>query len=106
MKIKLLNNLNFKKVNLKRYPMIKILDNLPNKHSLYETVIVSASDALVDLFLKKKIKFTDIQLKLFKLIKNKEFTKYKKIYPNKLKDILELNKYVRSKINKKVYKID
>ena len=105
-KIKLLNNLNFNKVNLKRYPMIKILDNLPNKHSLYETVIVSANDALVDLFLKKKIKFTDIQLKLFKLIKNKEFTKYKKIYPNKLKDILELNKYVRSKINKKVYKID
>ena len=105
-KIKLLNNLNFNKVNLKRYPMIKILDNLPNKHSLYETVIVSANDALVDLFLKKKIKFTDIQLKLFKLIKNKEFTKYKKIYPNKLKDILELNKYVRLKIKKKVYKID
>ena len=67
---------------------------------------MSANDALVDLFLKKKIKFTDIQLKLLKLIKNKEFTKYKKIYPNKLKDILELNKYVRSKINKKVYKID
>ena len=104
-KIKLLNNLNFKKVNHNRYPMIKILDNLPDKHSLYETAIVSANDALVDLFLKKKIKFTDIQLKLFKLIKNKEFTKYKKIYPHKLKDILELNNYVRSKINKKVYKI-
>ena len=52
-KIKLLNNLNFNKVNLKRYPMIKILDNLPNKH-YYETAIVSANDALVDLFLKKK----------------------------------------------------
>tara|TARA_B100000963_G_scaffold354164_1_gene370154 strand:+ start:1842 stop:3020 length:1179 start_codon:yes stop_codon:yes gene_type:complete len=103
-KIKLLNNLNFNKVDLKRYPMIKILNYLPKNHSLYETILVSANDALVDLFLKKQIKFTDIHLKLFKFIKNKEFLKYKKIYPQKLKDILELNNYVRSKINKKVYK--
>ena len=35
--------------------MIKILNLLSNKHSLYDTIIVSANDALVDLYLKKKL---------------------------------------------------
>jgi 1-deoxy-D-xylulose-5-phosphate reductoisomerase len=103
--IKTLNNLSFKKVNSKRYPMLNLLRYLSNKNSLYETVIVSANDTLVDLFLQKKIKFIDIQKKLFKIIKLKEFLKYKNIYPNKVKDIIELNKYVRLKTIKKVYKV-
>ena len=56
--------------------MIKILNYLSNKHSLFDTVIVSANDALVDLYLKKRIKFTDIHKKLFKLIKSNQFLKY------------------------------
>ena len=84
--------------------MIKILNYLSNKHSLYETIIVSANDALVDLYLKKRIKFVDIHKNLFDLIKTNHFLKYKKIYPQKIKDILELNDYVRLKINEKVYK--
>ena len=53
--------------------MIKILNYLSNKHSLYETIIVSANDALVDLYLKKRIKFVDIHKKLFDLIKTNHF---------------------------------
>ena len=34
----------------------------------------------------------------------KEFVKYKKIYPLKIKDIIDLNDYVRLKTTKKVYK--
>ena len=101
---KLLNDLKFKKVNLKRYPMVKLFKYLPEKQSLFETIIVSANDKLVELFLAKKIKFTDIQKKLFYIIKSKEFSKYKKIYPIKAKDILELNNYVRLKVLKNVYK--
>ena len=95
--IKTLNNLCFKKISSKRYPMVKLLKFLPNNHSLYETVIVSANDTLVDLFLQQKIRFTDIQKKLFKIIKLNEFVKYKNIYPKNAKDILELNNYVRLK---------
>ena len=94
---KCLNNLDFKKVNLKRFPMIKLLDFLPKKTSLFETVIVSANDALVELFLDNKIKFTDIQKKLFNIVNKNKFLKYKKKYPNKIKDIVELNNYVRLK---------
>ncbi len=102
--IKILNDLRFKKINLKRYPMVKLFKYLPSKQSLFETIIVSANDMLVELFLKNKIKFTDIQKKLFYIIKLNEFTKYKKIYPRKTKDIIELNNYVRLKVLKNVYK--
>ena len=101
---KILNNLNFTEINKQRYPMVKILNLLPNRYSLFETVIVSANDTLVELFLKKVIRFTDIQKKLFELIIKKEFLKYKKILPKKAQDIIDLNNYVRLKIYKNVYK--
>ena len=101
--LNILNNLNFKKVDRKRYPMIDILKVLPNKQSLFETVIVAANDTLVNLFLKKKIRFTDIQKELFKIIKLKEFVKLKNYSPKNVADILKLNNYVRLKIMKKVY---
>jgi len=50
-----LNNLDLKKINIKRYPMIRLLNLLPSKHSLFETVVVSANDTLVQLFLKIKL---------------------------------------------------
>ncbi len=102
--IDVLNNLKFKTPDIKRYPMLKLLKLLPNKNSLYETVIVSANDFLVEFFLKEKISFSNIQKELFKIIKSKEFVSYKKKVPNKLEDILNLNNYVRLKLLKKVYK--
>ena len=102
--LKTLNSLDFKTVDLLRYPMVKIMNFLPNHHSLFETVIVSANDTLVECFLDKKIKFTDIQKKLFNTIKLKEFLKYKNISPRKVNDIIELKNYVRLKILKNVYK--
>ena len=92
-----LNNLNFKKINTKRYPMIRLLNLLPSKHSLFETVVVSANDTLVQLFLDNKIKFTDIQKKLFKIINKKQFINYKNKSPKTIRDIVELNNYVRLK---------
>ncbi len=103
---KTLNNLNFCKVDFRKYPVMKIIKNLPQKNSLFETVIVSANDTLVDLFIKKQIKYLDIQKKLFKFIYLKEFKKFKKITPKKVEDVLKLNDYVRLKLKKTVYKFD
>ena len=99
-----LNNLNLIKIDSRRYPMIKLLNLLTEKQTLYDTIVVSANDVLVELFLQKKIKFTEINSKLFKYIKDKEFLKYRNIYPKNLNDILDLNKYVRLKVLEKVYK--
>ena len=92
-----LNNLDLKKINIKRYPMIRLLNLLPSKHSLFETVVVSANDTLVQLFLENKIKFTDIQKKLFNIINKKQFKNYKNKSPKTIRDIIELNNYVRLK---------
>ena len=92
-----LNNLNFKIVELKRFPMVKLLNFLPSKQSLFETVIVSANDTLVELFLNNKIKFVDIQKNLFKIINKKRFLKFKNMYPKNIRDIVKLNNYVRLK---------
>ena len=99
-----LNNLNLIKLNYKRYPITKILDNLPENHSLYFTIIVSINDTLVDLFIKNKISFIEIQKIFLKMVHAKNFVKFKKINPHKIQDIIDLNKYVRLKILKKVYK--
>ena len=68
-----LNDLNLNNVDTKRYPVINILKLLENNYSLYETVIVSMNDTLVDLFLKNKIKFIDINKYLLRLLKQKNF---------------------------------
>ena len=102
--LKTLNNLDFQKIDLKKFPMVKLLNHLPLKQSLFETIIVSANDTLVSLYLKKKIKFSEINEKLFKILKLKEFNKFKNTFPRKSSDITELNDYVRLKILKTVYK--
>ncbi len=94
-----LNNLNLKTVNLIKFPMIKILNKLPKESSLFETVLVAANDRIVELYLEGKIKYNEIHKRLWKFINNKEFAKYKRIKPKKIENIINLNKYVRLKIN-------
>ena len=95
---KIINNLNFKKVDKKRFPVIKILKTLPKQHSLYETVIVSANDKLVHLFLEKKIEFVDISKNLLRITNSKEFKKFKQITPKNIAQIEQLSDYVSLKI--------
>ena len=101
LKIKILNDLSLKKVDYKKFPLVKLLKKLPNNNSLYETVVVSTNDTIVDLFLNGKIQFTDISKKILKIINKKEFSKYKNIKPKKIGDIIKLDNLVRLKINTK-----
>ena len=61
----------------KKFPSLKLINSIGNKTSLYETILISANDCLVDLFIKKKIKFTDIINNLIKILNIKEFKAYK-----------------------------
>ena len=94
----IINNLNFNKVDNKKFPILKVLKNLPTKDSLFETVIVTANDRLVNMFLDKKIHFLDISNFLLKIINNKEFKKYKRITPRNIGQIEKLSNYVSLKI--------
>jgi 1-deoxy-D-xylulose-5-phosphate reductoisomerase len=94
-----LNNLNLKKIDNIRFPVIKILDSLSEDDSLFETIIVSANDKLVKLFLNNKIKFTDISNILLKISSISEFKKFKSIKPKNIDEIGNLANYVSLKID-------
>ncbi len=95
--INLLNNLNLFKVDNKKYPLINILRLVPKKETLFETLLVSINDELVGLFLKNKISFDDISIKLKQLISNKTLLKYRQKKVNNLTQIEKLNEFVRLK---------
>jgi 1-deoxy-D-xylulose-5-phosphate reductoisomerase len=96
---KILNKLNFQKIQKKRYPVISFLKGLPNKHSMYETVVVSINDILVHKFLAKNIYFDEISSIFLNLIKNKFYKRYKKIYPKNITDIINLNNAIKLKLS-------
>ncbi len=93
-----LNNLNFQDIDLKRFPIIKILSKLPEKPSLFETVLVSINDKLVKLFLDNRIKFTDISKKINIMLELKEFRRFKKLKVTKVDDIINLNNRIELKL--------
>tara|TARA_B110000238_G_scaffold26014_1_gene25298 strand:- start:475 stop:1641 length:1167 start_codon:yes stop_codon:yes gene_type:complete len=96
--IKILNNLDLKKIDHIRFPVIKILNKMNEKDSLFETVIVSANDKLVSLFLNNKIRFIDISNFLLKICSMAEFNKFRSIKPKNIGEINDLADYVSLKI--------
>jgi len=97
--IEILNNLNLKKVNNVKFPVVKIIKKLFEKDSLFETIVVSANDKLVNLFLNNKIKFSDISIILLKICTLSEFNKFKLIVPKNIDEINNLADYVSLKID-------
>ena len=97
--LKILNNLDLKEVDKIRFPVVKILKNMSNKDSLFETIIVSANDKLVNLFLSGKIRFTDISNILLKICNMIEFKRFKLKKPKNIDEINNLSNYVSLKID-------
>ncbi len=93
-----LNKLELSKISPKKFPFVKIINQLPKKNSLFETLLVAANDEFVKLFLEKKITYTELLSKLVRFISKKEFVKYKRIEPKKITDILKFNQKIREKI--------
>ena len=96
--IKKLNNLNLRNVDTKRFPLFNVLKNIPNQNTLFETVVVSANDELVNLFLMNKINYSELHKKLLSIINLKQFKAFKKKKPLNLSQINTLNNSVRLKI--------
>jgi 1-deoxy-D-xylulose-5-phosphate reductoisomerase len=98
--LKKLNFLNFKKVDTDKFPSIRIIKKLQNKETLLETIIVLANDELVNLFLLKKLNFTDINKYLQKLINMKQIINLSKSKPRNFNSIISLKELVKKKLDK------
>ena len=71
---------------------------LPNNTSLFETILVSINDTLVELFLNNNIKFTDISKKMNKMINLYRLKKYKNRKPKNIEEIIKMNKKIKNEI--------
>ena len=96
---RILNNLDFRKVNLKKFRLVHILKILPDNTSLFETILVSINDKLVDLFLNNKIKFTDISIKMNKILNLNRLKKFKNVKPKNIEEIIKMNTKIKNEID-------
>ena len=96
---KTLNNLNLQKVEKNKFPLVGLIDKLPKKSSLFETVLTTVNDYLVYKFLNKKINFQELTKLINKISNLKEFQKFKRIKPRNIKQIYNLRDYVHLKLN-------
>ena len=101
---KKLNNLDFRVANPRKFPAINVLKILPNNTSLFETILVSINDKFVELFLRNKIKFTDISKKMNKMLNLYCFKKYKKIKPKNIEEIVKMNAKIKKEIDNLIKK--
>ena len=97
--LKILNNLNFQSVDLKKFPLLRILKILPKKNSLFETALITINDYFVSLFIKEKISYKDLINLIDYNAHNKIFLKFKKKTPKNIQDIYKIRNYVYSKLN-------
>ncbi len=94
-----LNNLDFQNVEKSKFPLVGLLNKLPQYSSLFETVLITVNDYLVYKFLDRKISFQALTKLIYEISNLKEFRKYKKIKPRNIKQIYNLRDYVHLKLN-------
>jgi len=97
--LSILNNLELKKIDYKKFPLVKILDNLSENNSLYETIVVTINDFFVLKYLNNKIKYQEMIKLIYEYSNYKEFLKYRKILPKKVTDIYRIRDYVSLKLS-------
>ncbi len=95
-----LNGLNFINPNIKKFPLIKLLNKIKNKPSYFETILISINDALVEKYLKGEINYLSLNTKLIKLLKIPYFTRYYNSAPKNIIDIKIMVNKVNTYLNK------
>lgn len=88
-------NLTFEKPDLKVFKTVAMAYEAAEKGGTYPVVLNGANEALVQMFLEKRIKFTDIQNNIEKILNI-----HKPTYNLNLEDIIEADKEARSMAEK------
>ncbi len=94
-------NLNFLKVDKKRFPIIK-LKNRMNEHISTPIIINAANEILVDLYLKEKISFNTFYKYLLKVLNDRNYRKYAIKEPKNIDQIFLVDKWSRNTVYNKI----
>ena len=92
----LAKNLDFFKVDKKKFPAIKLKPIL-NKYISIPIILNAANEIFVDQFLKKNMSFCSIINYMFVLLKDPKMRKYAIKKPSNLKTILTIDKWTRKR---------
>ena len=96
-----INNLSFKSVNKKIFPIIQLKKRL-NEHPSTPIIINAANEILVDQFLQKKIHFLTISKIIMNNLNDRNYKKYAIKNPNNIKQILSIDSWAKSVIRSKL----
>ncbi len=88
--IKKLNNLKFILPSRKKFPLLSILQQIPDHDSYFETILITINDYLVDKYLNNQINYVSIRKNILNIIKKPYFSKFYKLKPKNIYDIKKM----------------
>ena len=89
-----IDNLTFKTVNPKIFPIIKLKKRL-NEHPSTPIIINAANEILVDQFLQKNIPFLKIYKTIMTILSDRNYRKYAIRRPKNINQILTINNWAK-----------
>ena len=98
---KRINNLSFRNVDSRIFPMIK-LKNVVNKHYSTPIIINAANELLVDQFLRKKIPFLSMYKLVLIVLKDRNYKKYAIKKPKNIDQIIKISEWAKKIIMNKI----
>ena len=103
---KIFSSLKFDEPNKDKFPLLTLLDILPEKTSFFETILISLNDLLVQKYLNGSINYISIKSNLLKHIKSPYFKKYYKLKPKNIYDIKKISMLTKNYLEKNIIKYE
>ena len=103
---KIFSSLKFDEPNKDKFPLLTLLDILPEKTSFFETILISLNDLLVQKYLNGSINYISIKSNLLKHIKSPYFKKYYKLKPKNIYDIKKITMLTKNYLEKNIIKYE
>ncbi len=88
--LKNFNEIKFLIPEKKKFPLISIIDLIPQNSSYFETILITINDNLVYKYLNGQINYKSIQMNILRLINKPYFRRYYKLKPKSIYDIKKM----------------
>ena len=88
--LKNFNEIKFLVPEKKKFPLLSIIDLIPESSSYFETILITINDNLVYKYLNGQINYKSIQMNILRLINKPYLSKYYKLKPKNIYDIKKM----------------
>ena len=88
--LKKFNEIKFLVPKKKIFPLLSLIDLIPENSSYFETILITINDNLVHKYLNGQINYKSIQMNILRLINKPYLSKYYKLKPKNIYDIKKM----------------